>query len=424
LKLTLQVRFRPWQLDAWRQRKRFEVSVWHRRAGKTFASVAGLLIDACETSRDDWRGYYFAPTRVQAKAIAWQMLQAQTRPIPGVDINISELKMSLPNGSAVQLLGAEQYDKLRGLYADAAVLDESADIPTAAWTQVLSPALADRKGRARFIGTPKGRLNLLYEQFEYATTQGDPEWTSKILPHTETTALDESEIARLKRAMSEAEFNQEMLCSFDAAVRGSFWAREMSDMQSEGRVCDLPFTAGFPVYAAIDLGWADTMVCTFVQIVGPWTHILRTRAYELTSLPAMMDDWKDLPFRVDHVVLPSDAKVHELGTGRTRQEVVTGAGYDTSLCPDVGLLEGIEQVRQALPHVRMDREHNRTLIEAATHYRSQYDEVRRISSKTPLHDWSSHFASALRYAIVGRPAALGGYKSNAGLRARMGRLSR
>ena len=42
-----------------------------------------------------------------------------------------------------------------------------------AWTEVLRPALADRQGRALFIGTPRG-FNHFHELVESATTQ--PDW--------------------------------------------------------------------------------------------------------------------------------------------------------------------------------------------------------------------------------------------------------
>jgi phage terminase large subunit len=52
------------------------------------------------------------------------------------------------------------------------VLDEYASMAPKAWTEVLRPALSDRRGRALFIGTPKG-FNHFYDQFQNASSQQD-----------------------------------------------------------------------------------------------------------------------------------------------------------------------------------------------------------------------------------------------------------
>lgn len=423
--MKLKINFRAHQLAAYQARKRFAFSLWHRRAGKTFASVGELLADAISTNRDDWRGYYIAPTRVQAKLIVWTVLKQFVADLPGMEFNEAELRLDIPGGSRIQLLGAENYHRLRGLYIDSAVVDEAALVPSPAWTQVISPALADRLGRAKFIGTPMGRMNLLHEVHEEALN--DPEnWSHSVLRYSDTNVIRPEEIVRLKRAMSEAEFNQEFNVSWDAAMRGAFWSKEIEAARAEGRVGMVRYDNTLPVYAAVDLGWADTMVVVFKQMAGTEDRYIDCRAFELTSIPDMLASWRHgedkLPFPVDHIVLPHDAKVHELGSGKTRQEVFTSMGYDTSICPDVGLLEGIEQTRQALRHAWFDAERCKVLLEAMAHFRSEYDEVRRVHRMTPLHDWTSHYAAAVRYGTIGRPAALGGYKPNSRGYRRLGRL--
>ena len=211
-------------------------------------------------------------------------------------------------------------------------------------------------------------------------------------------------------------------------MRGAFWSKEIEAARAEGRVGMVRYDNTLPVYAAVDLGWADTMVVVFKQMAGTEDRYIDCRAFELTSIPDMLASWRHgedkLPFPVDHIVLPHDAKVHELGSGKTRQEVFTSMGYDTSICPDVGLLEGIEQTRQALRHAWFDAERCKVLLEAMAHFRSEYDEVRRVHRMTPLHDSTSHYAAAVRYGTIGRPAALGGYKPNSRGYRRLGRVPR
>jgi phage terminase large subunit len=403
-------RLRRHQLAAYHQRSllgyRFATRVWHRRAGKTFSAVSELLMGAIDAPRPDWRAYYLAPTFAQAKSISWDYLKRFTAPIPGVGQNETELRVDLPNGSRIQLLGAENYHRLRGLYADDVVLDETALIPSEAWTQVLLPALADRQGTALIQGTPLGRMNLFHDLWE-ESQQFPAEWASSHLTCYETDALLPQEIERLKRRMPEAEFKQEMLCSWDAALKGSFYGDEMARMDADGRVTTVKHEQGLPVVAALDLGWSDLMVSTFWQQAGSEHRCIAAIAFETTTIPDMIDHWKtSLPFRVDHVILPHDGSVTELGSGRTRQESVSILGYATSLAPRQNVHEGIEQCRQLLRHVWLDRTACRTFREALVGYRSEHDPLKGIVRKTPLHSWESHWADSFRTYVTGRPANL------------------
>src|SRR5690606_12599387 len=105
---------------------------------------------------------YIAPLYTQAKDVAWTYLKQFTFCSPGVATNESELRVDLPNGGRVRLYGAENYDRLRGVYFDGVIMDEYADMDPRVWPEVVRPALSDRKGHATFIGTPKGR-NGFYE---------------------------------------------------------------------------------------------------------------------------------------------------------------------------------------------------------------------------------------------------------------------
>lgn len=400
--ITLQINLRPHQLAAYQAETRFQTLVWHRRAGKSFFVIAMQLARAFATKKTDYRAYYLAPTRVQAKAIAFDYYKAFTQGVPGVVISEQELSITLPNGAKITLLGAEQYHALRGRYADDITIDETALVPTQAWTMVLSPMLADRNGRATFIGTPLGRLNLFYSVWQQAGGD-DPEWSRSLLTYKDTTAIPPNEVERLKRSMRIEEFQQEMECSWNAALRGSYYAREMGDMDAQGRITNVKYDNTLPVSVAVDLGYSDAMVAVFFQQAGTEVRIINCVSYEQTAIPEMVAHWKTLDYPIDHVVLPHDAKVTELGTGKTRQQTFHDLGCNTSICPNLRVHEGIEQVRQLLPHVWMDRENCQNLQEALVAYRSEYDEVRGVHRMSPLHDYSSHFADAVRYMAIGKP---------------------
>ena len=137
--------------------ERWASLVCHRRAGKTVACVADIVDAALRSTRDAPRFAYVAPFYTQAKDVAWVYLKRMVQDIPRTTINESELRVDLFNGARIRLYGADNYDRLRGIYLDGIILDEYADMDPRAWPEVIRPTLSDRKGWATFIGTPKGR---------------------------------------------------------------------------------------------------------------------------------------------------------------------------------------------------------------------------------------------------------------------------
>ena len=134
---------------------RFVVVVAHRRMGKTVAAINQLVHSALKSNLEAPRYAYIAPTYGQAKRIAWDYLERFTRPLDA-KLNISELKSEF-FGRRIQLYGSDSPDSLRGQYFDGVVIDEIADQDPKIWNEIIRPALADRKGFALFLGTPKGR---------------------------------------------------------------------------------------------------------------------------------------------------------------------------------------------------------------------------------------------------------------------------
>lgn len=198
---------------------RFLVLVAHRRFGKTVTAVNQLLKDALRFKRDDGMFAYVAPFRNQAKSIAWNYAKRYSASIPDIKINESELSITYPNGSTLRLFGGDNPDNLRGMFFDEVIIDEVAQIKPELWTEIVRPALADRKGKCIFLGTPKG-VNLfsqIYDQALKLETEGDKDWKAMIYSVYETKAIDADELESLKKEMSQNEFRQEFLCDFAAA---------------------------------------------------------------------------------------------------------------------------------------------------------------------------------------------------------------
>lgn len=236
------------------ERTRFVVLVAHRRFGKTVLAVNHLLKAALLCRRERGSFAYVGPFRNQAKAVAWDYLKAYAAPLPGIQINESELSIVLPGGARLRIFGADNPDALRGLYFDGIVLDEVADMKPDVWESIIQPALADRGGRALFIGTPKG-VNLfsqLYFRAAELQAAGDPDWAALSFPVTATNALPPAEVERLRREQSDNVFRQEFLCDFSASTDNVLISLDEVDAAMR-RPADPEAVAAWPLVIGVDV---------------------------------------------------------------------------------------------------------------------------------------------------------------------------
>jgi phage terminase large subunit len=165
----------------------------------------------------------------------------------------------------IRLYGADNPDALRGPYLDGVVLDEFADMKPEVWHEVVRPMLADRRGWATFIGTPKGK-NEFFRLYQSA--KRDPAWFHMMLKASESGIISSAELADLQREMGEDQYQQEFECSFEAAIKGAFYADEMRTMLAEGRIRPIKIEKESRVHTAWDLGVSDSTAIWFVQCVG------------------------------------------------------------------------------------------------------------------------------------------------------------
>lgn len=386
--------FKPYHANT----KRNSLTIAHRRAGKTVARL-NRIIRAAVTGPADGRYGYLAPTYVQAKDIAWGYLKHYTAPLlaHGGTKNEAELSITLPGGQIIRLYGAESYDRMRGLYFNGVALDEAQDITPVALTQVILPALADRGGWLDAAGTPKGRAGLLYQLRQMALADPDG-WFYQELRASDTGILPQVELDRLRSLMPENEYQQEMMCSFDAALTGAYYAKELQ--AATDRITAVPWEPMLPVYTAWDLGMADSTSIVFWQ---------QTRSGEMRiidyyeasghGLDHYVKVLRDKPYTYGKHYAPHDIQVRELGTGKSRMEVAQSLGIRFDLAPNVSVEDGINAVRMMLPKCWFDAKKTNLLIESLRLYQEKRDPKRNISLG-PLHDWTSHAADCIRYMAV------------------------
>lgn len=377
--------------------QRWSVLVFHRRAGKTVATVADLIDNTLRCPLPNARGAYVAPTYVQSKDVAWEYAKRFSAAIPGVVFNESELRIDYPTGARIRLYGADNADRMRGLYFDHMVLDEYADMNPAAWNEVLRPALADRKGSAVFIGTPKGR-NSFYEVYENA--KGNPDWFCLKMGANDTGIIDADELADAAASMTKEQFATEFGCSFDSAVVGAYYGQEIELAYEERRVGSVPHDPALPVTTYWDLGLDDATAVWFVQTLGKEIRVIEAMEWTQTPLTQVAKEVLDKPYTYADHVFPHDVRVREMTTGRSREEVMTNILGKMSIAPMLSVEDGINALRTLFSRMWIDDKKGAKLIEALKNYRKKWDDKRKTFENRPLHDWSSHFADAGRMLAV------------------------
>ena len=381
--------------------KRWRVAVAHRRAGKTVAFANEAIRGALTCTLPSPRFGYVAPYLSQAKAIAWDYVKRYCAPIPGVKFNEAELRADLPNGGRVRLFGADNPDALRGLYFDGIILDEFGDMDPRVWTEVIRPALSDRKGWAAFAGTPRGK-NEFYNIAQRA--KKDDGWELWTLKASETGLLSPEELADARAALDEAAYNREYECDFEASVEGAYYAKEMARVEADKRITRVPYEPTVKVDTWWDLGIDDATAIWFVQDVGQERRVidyLEVSGEGLTQIVKRLDA-KD--YRWGRHVLPHDAEARELGTGVSRVETLEKLGLrNIEVVPQQDVADGINAVRLMLPKVWIDADKCERGIEALKQYRREWDGKRQVWRERPLHDWTSHAADAFRYGATSRP---------------------
>lgn len=378
------------------RKKRWAVVVAHRRAGKTVACVNELIKDALDFKGGDGRFAYVAPFYRQAKAVAWDYFKRYSRDIPGININESELRIDYPNGSRIQLFGADNADALRGLFFDGLVADEYGDWKPSVWSYVIRPALADRGGWAIIIGTPKGR-NQFHEIYEHAQVNED--WLCLTIKASESGLLPKKELDALRLELSEDAWRQEMECDFDAALPGAIWGKELWQAEQEGRMVEGLYDPALKTFAVLDLGFSDDTAIWWFQ-VGKELRLVD--CYSASGMPISHynDVLKSKKYRYgEWLYLPHDARAKSLQTGRSIEQQFTALGWKPRIVPELGLVDGIQAARLTLSDCVFD-EGCREGVETLKQYQREYDEDKRCFRDRPRHDWTSHYSDAFRYACL------------------------
>lgn len=424
---------RDYQMPAWAALEggcRRLALAWHRRAGKDDLCLHWAAVSAMQRVGNYW---HMLPQANQSRKAIWDAVNPNTGRRRIDDAFPAEIRettreqdmlIRFKNGSTWQVVGSDNYNALVGSPPVGVVFSEYALSDPSSWG-FLQPILAENDGWALFISTPRGR-NHFAKLVEFAMRE--PKWFGQVLGVDSTRAIPMDRIDEHRRSL-EAErgekeaaalIAQEYYCDFDAAIPGAYFGELMSRAEREGRIGQFPYQPGMPCGTAWDIGFGDsTVIWVYQQIAG------RVRLVDVIEGSGVGIDWyvgKLLaqPYTYADHIWPHDGghgNIRDIG-GTSLDATAKGLGLRPLrvLDRDKSVDMGINAVRQMLPLCEFntspvplpgetpDQAKNRMqrALDALRQYRREWDEKLQRFKDSPLHDWTSHTADAMRYLARGR----------------------
>lgn len=400
-----------WQ--AWEQGCKRQLLVWHRRAGKDDVELHKAACAAHERIGTYW---HMLPEYAQARKAIWNAVNPRTgrRRIDDAfpkelreTTNEHEMFIRFKSGSTWQVVGSDSFDALVGAPPIGLVASEWALANPSAWG-VLAPILAENNGWADFITTPRGR-NHVKTMLDMA--KGDPNWFSQVLTVEDTGTISLEAVERQRHEYhaifgvdaGNALIEQEYYCSFEAAILGAYFGREMLDAERNGRICSVPYDPDWPVDTAWDLGVGDSTAVWFFQRQFGRLHVIDYYEADGYGAAHYVEHLESKPYKYGIDYVPEDAKVREWlssgadGRAKSRIQVLIEMGRKPRIVKAHKLGDGINAARNLIPVCYFDEEKCARGLECLRQYRREWDDDMKVFRDTPRHDWASHGADAWRY---------------------------
>lgn len=383
--------------------------VWHRRAGKT--KTCCNIIAGKSQERVGLYGFLL-PELKQARRNVWEARGEDG--IRFIDhfpsemihkVNNAEMFIEFKNGSIFRLLGSDRYDVLRGINPLGLIYDEySLQNPYA--RDILVPIIAENNGWEIFIYTPKGG-NHGYQL--YQTAQKNDDWFCELLTVDDTYRQDgrpvvsKQSIDHFKRSgWSDNLIDQEFYCSFDAAVKGAYFARQLKKAHQDQRIVDFPIDRAKAVHTAWDIGYRDAMAIWLFQIKKEGIFAIyyyENRGEDIQHYINFLHAFQrqfNIVFGTHYC--PHDGAKHDVFTGKTLIQQ----------CSELGLrFKQLPRIHNKAAHIELGRSQFNKFWFHATHckrgldclreYHSKYNDAMGELSSEPVHNWASHGADAFLY---------------------------
>ena len=412
------------------------IDIAHRRWGKDEVCLHWTCMAAHDRVASYW---HLLPQASQARKAIWDAINPHTgkkridEAFPEAlrkRTRDNDMFIEFKCGSTWQVLGSDNFNSLVGSPPAGLVMSEWALCNPAAWAY-LKPILDENGGWAAFITTPRGK-NHAHAMYQMA--KANPKWFAEVSNVLKTGRFSKAELEEQRaeyRALygkdqGDAMFEQELMCSFDAAILGSYYGAEMADAEREGRIGSVPHDPSLPVFTAWDIGRTDDTSIWFYQVAWGQIRLIDHYAasgkdpihyaealhgrkivvneYGVNGKPVkwefgdpIAEHAHRIAYRYGQDWLPHDAKPKTFASPRSGMEQLHDFGLKVKITPSLSLQDGIQSARATLKHCYFDEKRCELGIESLKSYRREWDDDNKIFKDNPVHDWTSHASDAFRY---------------------------
>lgn len=426
--ITLPYQYTPYphQIDVFKARDQGIKHIlcrWARRNGKD-VTMWNLIIREAVKRKGIY--YYCLPQLKQARKVVWEGMTSDgfsfmdyiPPELRGSEPNSTEMKVKLSNGSMIQLIGGDGYDKIRGSNPVGVVYSEFA-YTNPGVREMMRPILVANGGWEAINSTPSGKnamyhLEMAARKLTGEDTPLDYRWFISVktiedtFKHDGVTPIFTREQYEMERenGYSEEFLQQEYYVSYNANAQGYYYLSYMNAAREEGRVGFFHWNPDLPVSTYWDIGVGDSTAIWFMQ----WQD----------NIPTIIDYYDSFSVGIDHYasvllngprakysyrkhIFPHDMINTDFGTGKTRLEIAESLfGRDkVDMGPKLGFEDGIQASRSFIQKCRFHEDDNTSKgIYALENYQREWSDERKEFSNKPKHDHCSHPADAFRYMAV------------------------
>jgi phage terminase large subunit len=391
---------------------RFVCAAISRRLGKTYIAN---IIGQCVTLVPGSNVLIISPNYTLS-SISWDLQRGFIKQF-GLEVekdNAKDRVIELSNGSTIRMASSNKVDSAVGRSYDLIIFDEAALTADGeqAFNVALRPTL-DRPGsRAIFISTPRGKTNWFSTFFDrgFSNDPNYKDWCSIHATWHENPRMSQEDIDSAAAVMSEKEFEQEYLASFNA-YEGQIWSLPKENMvdpyaeDEKGNLVHPEFEESFEgadVVAGLDLGFKDSTAMCIIRynwkteqffIVDEYHDKGQTTSSYAAAVQKLLDKWD-----IDYIYIDSAAqqtrydfaREYDIPTINAKKSLLDGIGYVASLVDNGKIWVSKNCVKT---------------LEAFDAYR--WDPNPNLVKEKPIHDDSSHMADALRYALYSFEGQIG-----------------
>ena len=402
------MKFRPYQKPVVRyfdQGGKRASLIWHRRSGKDRTMLNVICRQAMKRVGLYWHAL---PTHKQARKVVWDNLTKDGVRLMDATFpagmrhstNETEMKITLKNGSVVQLVGADNFDSLIGANPVGIVFSEYAVTHPRAW-DLMRPIIVENDGWAAFVTTPRG-YNGAFKVHE--AMKANPDCYTSLLTIKDTGVMSDEQVQEeIRQGMPEELARQEFYCDFSAANVGAILGRYVEEADKSGRLTLDPVwdMDGAPIVVTSDIGFRDTAAWWFWQVQPGGFALVDYDEDNGMDAEEWIERLRQKPWKLDKIYLPHDARAKTFQSRHSVVEQFLSSGIaPVKIAPAMKTQDKINAARSVLPRCRFDAAACAQGIIALREWSFKYDEERKTFSKEPDHNFASHGADAFCYGAA------------------------